>query len=141
MIQTGHGISTTGGGVGGSSPIPVEAEERRFMLTHHERQEAALNEDTTSGLESYIKGFMRAGKYESTIAYWVRQKTDNQQARFMVELARQVLGLPASSTNVERIFSQVGCATSPYRGSLSPETLIAQAGSRILLKQGFSGSS
>lgn len=84
MIHGGHGVSMTGGGGGGSSPMPVEAEERRFMLTHHERQEAASNEDTLSGLDSYNKGSMRAGKYESTVAYWVRQIADNQQARFMV---------------------------------------------------------
>ena len=139
-IMQKHGdYDIIGSDVGYSSPLRVEDEEGRFMIDHHEADDSASQEDQNSGLHLYLTGRFKPRKYEATISYWKRQSADNKDMQYLVELARQVLALPASSTNVERVFSQIGCVTTSHRGSLLPETLTAQADSRILLRQGFVG--
>ena len=134
--EVGRDLSTINA-PGSSSPLRFDEEKMRFRPARRRALNQKSPHDRKSGLEEYCGGTIKELKDEKTIQYWRRLHQDHYTMRHLVHLARRVLSLPASSTNVERIFSQIGSVTGPYRGSLLPSTLIAQAGSKILMNQGF----
>lgn len=89
------------------------------------------------GLEAYIRSPPAARSPKTTLTYWKRLQMSDVKFRHFSTLARDILSLPASWTNVERVFSQVGNTTDPLRANLLPENLISHAASKILLMQGF----
>lgn len=139
-IMQEHGHNNRSEADVGSSSLPrVEDEKGQFMIDRHEADNSAWQEDRNFGLHLYLTGRFKPMKYEATISYWKRQSADNKDMQYSVGLARQELALPASSINVERGFSQIGCVTTFSQRHLLPETLMALAGVTNFLKKSFVG--
>lgn len=63
---------------------------------------------------------------EHILAYWKRQSDRNVRMRPLAKVAREVLSLSASSTHVERLFSQSGHTLGIRRGALHADMLLRQ---------------
>lgn len=120
-----------------SSPAAMEEEEAMFMSAMSRRTRRRFESEDTMGLEAYIRSPPAARSPKTTLTYWKRLQMSDVKFRHFSTLARDILSLPASWTNVERVFSQVGNTTDPLRANLLPENLISHAASKILLMQGF----
>lgn len=62
---------------------------------------------------------------EDILAFWKRQETTNFQLKPLSRVARDVLSLPASSVDVERLFSHASLTAGDKR-NLGPEMLLKQ---------------
>lgn len=71
---------------------------------------------------------------EDILVYWKRKSSVWPT---LAKLARDILAVPGASTNVERLFSQLGNISGPKRSRLQPEQLIHQATAKVLMSQGF----
>jgi hypothetical protein len=72
---------------------------------------------------------------EGILPYWKRMSRI-QELRPLAHVARDVLGLPASSTSVERLFSQAGLMVTKKRGSLSPAMVVKQTCLKVWTMEG-----
>lgn len=76
---------------------------------------------------------------EDILPYWKRQHK-NPSMEPLSQVARDVLGLAASTVEVERLFSQGGFVFGLRRGSLSPRMLVKQVSLVMWRMQGFKGA-
>lgn len=74
---------------------------------------------------------------ETVLQYWKRQESSNRKLEGLCNVARDVLGLSASSTSIERLLSQSGNVLGRKRGSLSPSMLLRQTALKVWSKAGI----
>lgn len=92
-------------------------------------QEPTESNDPWSCYNSDAQRF-RLNANETVLQYWKRMSAE-KELKPLAMLAKDVLGLAASSTSVERLFSQSGFVLGRRRGALSAESLIKQTSLRM----------
>jgi hypothetical protein len=77
-------------------------------------------------------------KDEEALSYWRRQ-SKNRLMEPLALVVRDVYGLCASTTSVERLFSSSGFVFGKRRGSLSPRMLVKQTSLMVWRRKGVKG--
>lgn len=70
-------------------------------------------------------------------AYWRRQSLSNSRLQPLTRVARDLLAIRASSTSVERLFSQSGNTLGHRRKAMQPEMVLKQTSLKIWDAQGL----
>lgn len=80
----------------------------------------------------------QSAKRELILVYWRRQILTNRRLTPLARVAKDILGIPASSTSIERCFSVSGNTLADKRKSMKPEMVLKQTSQKIWGDQGFS---
>jgi hypothetical protein len=73
---------------------------------------------------------------ETILGYWARHQR-SARMRPLALLARDIFGMPGSSVNVERLFSQSGSMLQDRRARLLPMRVIHQTSLKISDREGY----
>lgn len=133
-----------------AAPVPTSGSKEAVTSTNPRRKNAFASRNSAqqtplSGNEMDLwnvynddSGTFEAEGQESVLEYWRRQ-CKNTLLEPLAQVARDLMGLAASTTSVERLFSQSGFVFGRGRGSLSTRLLVKKTSLKIWRAQGFTG--
>ncbi|KAF7442162.1 Dimer-Tnp-hAT domain containing protein [Pyrenophora tritici-repentis] len=122
----------------GAEVMMLSAELMRDRISSLEKANSAASERLTENEEDEYEAWKRsepiAGEGVDPIKYWVELRDRHPS---LSKFAIDMLSIPGSSCECERLFSELGDLLEPRRRSISPQLLAAIQCDRRWIRAGF----